>query len=150
LERKDYKQVLLVGLFFIVIGFGVSPSVSPVYSPEAVVIGAMIVSIGILFDIVAIGSLLVKQDMDQRASLLHIYGLLLIGAGPAFLILSQIARYGIGYYSWRSGTTLIYFRTSNWWIFFLAGVVFIFMGAFLALWSWRYRRSVDASPERFL
>ncbi|MFW9962956.1 MAG: hypothetical protein ACFFCX_05310 [Candidatus Sifarchaeia archaeon] len=68
MERKDYKQVLLLGLFFIVIGM----SVSPVSSPGAIVIGAMIVSIGILLDIVAIGSLLVKQDMDQRASLLHI------------------------------------------------------------------------------
>lgn len=145
MERKDYKQVLLVGLFFIVIGLG-----SPGYGPEAVVIGAMIVSIGILFAIVAIGSLLVKQDMDQGASSLHIYGLLLIGAGPAFLILSQIARYGIGYYSWRSGTTLIYFRTSNWWIFFSTGVVFIFIGTFLALWSWCHRRNVDASPERNL
>ena len=146
MERKDYKQVLLVGLFFIVIGSGIGP----VSSPGAAVIGAMIVSIGILLDIVAIGSLLVKQDMDRRAALLHFYGLLLIGAGPAFLILSQIARYGVGYYSWRSGMTLIYFRTSNWWIFFIAGVVFIFIGAFLAVWSWRYRRNVDTSPERSL
>ncbi len=98
-------------------------------------------NIGVLLVIVALGNLLARQDMDRKATSLHFYGILLIGAGLAFLIFSQIARYGFSVFSWFHSGPLIYAKTSNWWIFLSIGVVFIVVGVILDVWSWRYRRS---------
>lgn len=135
--RNEYKVILVLGLTFILLG----GSTGPIYSPLSYLFGVIVGSFSILLIIVALGNLLVRQDMDRKATSLHFYGILLIGAGPAFLIYSQIARYGFSVFSWFPSGPLIYAKTSNWWIFLSIGVVFIVMGIILVVWSWRYRRS---------
>jgi hypothetical protein len=137
--RNEYKVLLVFGLIFL-LGGGNQIGIIPI-PPESYMFGVFAENIGILLIIVAVGSLLVKQDMDRKASSLHFYGILLIGSGPAFLIYSQIARYGFSLFSYRPPFYQIYAKTSNWWIFLSIGVVFIAVGVILVVWSWRYRRS---------
>ncbi|MFW9975207.1 MAG: hypothetical protein ACFFDQ_08085 [Candidatus Thorarchaeota archaeon] len=134
MERSEYKQALVVGLvfiFLIALG-GIQNSLS-----------IFLVNIGIFLVVVSIGGLLAKQDINQKSADLYFYGFLLIGAGSAFLIDSQIAWYGITIFSWIHGSPMVYFKTPNWWIFLVSGAALIVVGVILVIWSWHYRKNID-------
>jgi len=119
-EDQTSKALLITGLVMLFLS-GYTPTMTTDYYVLNHIAGGA----GLFLIIVSVGDLLVKQEMDKKASVLHSSGFILVGIGPVILLYTQLA---------------INVHLPNWWVFPLVGGALFAAGALLVLWSWMYRK----------
>ena len=114
------KAILIAGLALLILA-GYTPTMTTDYYVLNFIAGGA----GLFLIIVSVGNLLVKKEMDRKASVLHSSGFILVGIGLVALLYTQLA---------------INAHLPSWWVFPLVGGVLFAAGALLVLWSWIYRK----------
>ena len=118
--NQTSKAILITGLALLILA-GYTPTMTTDYYVLNFITGGA----GLFLIIVYVGNLLMKEEMDRKASVLHSSGFILVGIGLVVLLNTQLA---------------INAHLPSWWVFPLIGGALFVAGTLFVLWSWIYRK----------